>query len=335
MNAPQDRSRPRIWVLLGSRVGDNNQLLALAEALGLPFETRTMRYRRRWIRWLRLFPRHPFLLDARSRRTLGPPWPDLVIGIGRRSVAVARWIRRRNRGKTRIVRLGNPRADPKLFDLVLTTPQYPVPERDNVVVLPLSMGRHRSIEASPEEAQWLERLPRPHLLLSLGGVTRFWALANDTVADCAVRLAKRASAAGGTLVIVGSPRTEPATIAAVKSALDGQSDVALDPPVRFPVLLADADQHFVTADSVSMISEAVMTGKPVGLVPVELDEEGRQELHREQGFSSEFRDLRRFWAALEQRGLVGTVDEPRAGAVEDPVAIAAAAVKRLLGDRVE
>ena len=326
---------PRIWVLLGSRVGDNNQLLALAEGLGLPFETRTMSYRRRWIRWLRLFPTFPFLLDSRSRRRLQPPWPDLVIGIGRRSVAVARWIRRRNRGKTKIVRLGNPRADPKLFDLVLTTPQYPVPAGGNVVVLPLSMRRHRAVAAQPDEAEWLERLAQPHVLLSLGGVTRFWWLADAVVAESAARLAERAAAAGGTLIVVGSPRTAPETIDAVRSAVGGRPNVALDPPVRFPVLLADADEHFVTADSVSMISEAVMTGKPLGLVPVELDEEGRQELGREQGFSSKFRDLRRFWAELDKRGLAGTVDEPRCGTVDDPVDIAVAAVRRLLGDRVE
>ena len=35
--------KPRIWVLLGHRKGDNNQLLALAQALKLPFETRTIR----------------------------------------------------------------------------------------------------------------------------------------------------------------------------------------------------------------------------------------------------------------------------------------------------
>ncbi|MGI8611337.1 MAG: ELM1/GtrOC1 family putative glycosyltransferase [Sphingomicrobium sp.] len=322
-------------MLLGSRVGDNNQLLALAEALGLPFETRTLSYRRRWIRWLRLFPTFPFLLDRRSRRTLGPPWPDVVIGIGRRSVAVARWIRRKTRGKTKIVRLGNPRADPRLFDLVLTTPQYPVPEGDNVVVLPLSMGRHRAVAAQADEAHWLDRLPRPHLLLSLGGVTRYWALANDVIADCAAQLAERAAAAGGTLIVVGSQRTAPETLASVRRSVAGRANVALDPPVRFPVLLADADEHFVTADSVSMISEAVMTGKPVGLVPVELDEEGREELGLEQDYSSDFRDLRRFWAALEQRGLAGTVDKPSGGAVEDPVEIAVAAVRRLLGDRVE
>ena len=327
--------RPRIWVLLGSRVGDNNQLLALAEALGLPFETRTLGYRRRWIRWLRVFPTMPFLLDRRSRRMIGAPWPDLVIGIGRRSVAVARWIRWRNRGATKLARLGNPRADPKLFDLVLTTPQYPVPGGDNVIALPLSMRRHPSVDPLPDEAQWLERLPRPHLLLSLGGVTRYWIIANDIVADCASRLAERAAGVDGTLIVVGSPRTAPDTLESVKRAVLGRHSVALDPPVRFSVLLADADEHFVTADSVSMISEAVMTGKPVGLVPVELDEEGREELGLERGRSSDFRDLRRFWAALEQRGLAGTVDEPRAGSVEDPVEIAVAAVRKLLGDRVE
>lgn len=32
----------RAWVLLGHRGGDNAQVLALAEALGLPFETFTL-----------------------------------------------------------------------------------------------------------------------------------------------------------------------------------------------------------------------------------------------------------------------------------------------------
>lgn len=329
-------ARPRIWVLLGSRVGDNNQLLALAEALGMPFETRTLHYRRLWALHLRLSPKGIGLIDRRSRRTIAPPWPDLVIGIGRRSVAVARWIKRQNGGRTKLVRLGNPRADPSLFDLVLTTPQYPVPRAANVIVLPLTMGRHRAKpEAQPEEAQWLERLSRPHLLLSLGGVTRFWTIAGDMIADCAVRLAERASAAGGSLIVVRSPRTAPETVETARTAVQGRPNVQIDPPVRFPVLLADADEHFVTADSVSMISEAIMTGKPVGLVPVELDEEGQRELGRERGFSSTYRDLRRFWSGLDERGLAGTVERPVTGPVEEPVDIAVAAVRRLLSDRVE
>ena len=35
---------PLIWVLIGERTGDNNQALALAEAVGWPFEVKTLDY---------------------------------------------------------------------------------------------------------------------------------------------------------------------------------------------------------------------------------------------------------------------------------------------------
>src|SRR5690606_26663282 len=41
------RGTPHIWVLLGRHEGDNRQLLALAEALGWPFETRQLVFKRR------------------------------------------------------------------------------------------------------------------------------------------------------------------------------------------------------------------------------------------------------------------------------------------------
>ena len=34
----------RIWALLGARAGDNNQVIGLAEALGLPFEVKALEY---------------------------------------------------------------------------------------------------------------------------------------------------------------------------------------------------------------------------------------------------------------------------------------------------
>jgi uncharacterized protein len=326
---------PRIWVLLGHRRGDNNQLLALAEALGLPFETRTLSYRRLWALYLRLLPAAPALLDRDSRRMLAEPWPDLVIGIGRRSVAVARWIKRRSGGRTRLVRLGNPRADPSLFDLVITTSQYPVPAAPNVLVLPLALARNAHVAPTADEAAWLAELPRPHLLFSLGGTTRYWEFPVDAVAAAAATLAERADASGGSLIVASSPRTPAAALDAVSSVLDGRANCRLvtDGAVRFPVLIGDADEHVVTADSVSMISEAVLTGKPVALVPVALDAEGERRLGRRG--SSPLRDLRRFWASLHEQGLVGTIAAPRTVAVEPPIHTAAAAVLKLLGDRVE
>ncbi|NUT00852.1 MAG: hypothetical protein HOP96_07760 [Sphingomonas sp.] len=319
---------------MGSRRGDNNQLLALAEGLKLPFETRTLAYRRSWALWLRLFPTKPFLLTRASRSSLGEPWPDLVIGIGRRSVAIARWIRTLSGGRTKIVRLGNPRADPGLFDLIVTTAQYPVPSANNVLVLPVAMGRYSgTLKPTAAEAEWLGSVPRPHLLLSLGGPTRYWRFEDREIARAAQKLSERAVKARGALVVAPSPRTPPSTLEAIREA--GVNCQIIDEgTVRYPLLLSDADEHFVTADSVSMISEAVLTGKPVGLVPVELDEEGQRILGASQ-FSSTTRDIRRFWANLKSKGLAGTVDQPANGAIEDPVRTAVAAGRRLLGDGVE
>ena len=104
---------------------------------------------------------------------------------------------------------------------------------------------------------------------------------------------------------------------------------------RFPVLLDHADEIFVTGDSVSMLSEAILTGKPVGLVPIEQDDEGRRKLGdapQKAGPDARRRDLRRFWDYLREEQLIGTVDRPIASKIENPVDTAARAVCNLLGD---
>jgi mitochondrial fission protein ELM1 len=329
--------RPHIWLLLGSRRGDNNQVLALGEALGLPFETRTLSYRPMWGVLLKLFPRGLSHLRSASRRWLKPPWPDLVIGIGRRSVPVARWIRDRSGGRTKLVRLGHPRAPNALFDLVITTRQYPVSADDNVLVLPLALNRFRKPpKPTAEEQAYLDSRPRPHLLLSLGGTAPMWRLDIGALREAAASLAERAAAAGGTLVVIGSPRTPGEAWQAVLEATQANDNVAIvTSEVRYPVLLGDADEQFVTADSVSMISEAVLTGKPVGLIPVEPDSRGRRQFEGRDPATTDVRDPRRFWADVEARALAGTVEDPKRGEVEDPVETSVAAVKRRLGGLFE
>ena len=328
---------PRVWLLIGRRRGDNNQLFALGEALGLPFETRAMFYK--WTARLRikLFPQSVGHLTKASRQWLQPPWPDLVIGIGRRTVPIARWIQTRSGGRTRLVRLGHPRAPNELFDLVITTRQYPVPSGENVVTLPLAMNRFREPpKPTPEERAWLDARPRPHLLLSLGGTAPMWRLDLNALREATGKLVRRAETAGGTLIIIGSPRTPPEAWIVIREATAGSRRVAIaqGSPIRYAVVLNDADEQFVTADSVSMISEAVITGKPVGLIPVEPDARGRRRLGSDPR-TTRLRDPRRFWVDVEGRGLVGTVDEPTCGEVEEPVDTAVAAVRSQLSSLFE
>jgi mitochondrial fission protein ELM1 len=304
-------SAPRIWALLGEKIGDNNQLLALAEGLGQPFETRPMRYNLTRAVPPRFLGATLATLTKESRRWLGPPWPDLVLAIGRRSVPVARWIRKAGGGRPKLVLVGHPRVDPEHFDLVLTTHQYPVPRKGNVTVLPLAMSRLRDPGApSAEEQAWLAALPRPHLLLALGGPTKYWDLDEAGVAQAARSLTERAKRTGGSVVAVGSRRTPPTVLDAVRSELAGRGAIVEGNMPRFPLLMAEADEIFVTADSVSMLSEAIQTGKPVGMVPIALSPKGHRLIGPEGSRPSGRRDLRRIWQELLDQGLVGTVDRP-------------------------
>ena len=133
--------RVRVWVLLGDGAGDNAQLLRLAEALGWPFEAKRIRYNR--------LNRCPNLLLGASKLTvdtqrsdpLAPPWPDLVIGASRRAAPLARWIKKQSGGRSRLVHLLHAQAPLHYFDLVVTTPQYRLPERVQRVAQPFALER--------------------------------------------------------------------------------------------------------------------------------------------------------------------------------------------------
>lgn len=321
---------PQVWVLLGHRTGDNNQLLRLAGELGQPFRTLQLGYNARHLLGPRLLGASLSSLDPASKAEIRPPWPRLVMGIGNRSVPVALAIKRLSGGTAKLVRMGNPRADPRRFDIVITTPQYFVPDAPNVLRLPVGISTAEPLEPSREEREWLGKLPRPHRLLLIGGDTFMWTLTPERVAEAASKLRAKA---GGSVIAVSSGRSSKAVLDCVAAALAGsEHGLVYGHFPRFRVLLDDADETAVTADSVAMISDAIATGKPVGLVEPELSSAGKffYGLAR-LGLDVPVRDVRRFWRSVRDQGLAGTVEAPLAGKLEvDPLATAVAAVRQIL-----
>jgi len=327
-------SFPRIWVFPGNRPGDDAQVYALAEELRLPFETRTLHYN--WRFWLngRHMGASAISIEKKLRdETMVPPWPDLIIMVGRRSVPIAQWVQKQSGGKTRLVFVGHPRVPPETFDLVYTTRQYLTPTGPSMRLLPVAMSRYREpAKPSPAEAEWLDQLPRPHLLLMLGGKTRHWTMTPDFMAKIAAKLLDRARSLGGSLIVARSARTDEAVLDAIEKRLEGEDDrrVVRSEFPRFAVLLADADELFPTADSISMISESVITGKPTGIVPIEINWIGRIALGPKVDESSPKRDLRRFSEFILSQKLAGTVEQPLASITSNPVIAAAKEVRALL-----
>lgn len=329
---------PRIWAILGAHQGDNNQVLALAESLKLPFEIKQLSYNR--LRHL-----HPRLLGATlrsltpsSRAAIAGDPPDLTISTGHRSVPLVQALRRRSEGRTRSVHIGYPRLSPGRFDFVVPTPEYPVPDHPNVLRIPLALSRARGPSVGGEDEALLKPFARPRRLMVLGGPTLFWSLDESDVLGAVSSLLNEVEQAGGSLWVVASPRTPESLVEAVRQRLErADAPTLLAPtggPPAYASLLAAADSIFVTADSVAMVSDAVLTGKPVGIVPVRPTALGRAHMRVldriAPGRKMRPRDLRFFWAELAGQGLVGTLQQPRAGRVPNVNAAVAEQVVNLL-----
>jgi mitochondrial fission protein ELM1 len=310
--------RTPVWVLLGPHRGDNNQVLALAERLGLPFRTIQLRYKR--------FAHLPAVLRSVSisqlepevRRQIAGPWPSLVLGIGQRSVPVARYIQRESGGLAKIVRLGDPMVSHRLFDLVVTTTQYAVHDAGNVIRLPITITNHEDARPTPFEERWLSAFEHPRRLIVIGGKTSLWRFPATVIGDSVRQLQCRAELEGGSVIAVTSPRTSPRLVAAARAAL-GDACVVTEQFPRYGALLSASDEIHVTGDSVSMLSDAVASGKPVGLIPLERNYVSRfvRWVGDLRGRPFRMRELDKFWTDLRARGLVGTIEEPRCGKLDD------------------
>ena len=261
---------PLVWALTGSRVGDNQQVLHFCAALGFEVREMPLTYG-----LLRILPN--WLLGATkmttvkaARAQLQPPWPDLVVGAGQRSVPIARWIHKQSGGHTKIVFLGRPRAPLGWFDLVVTTPQYGLPRLDNVVTVGLPYVQHQLVPVGA--GVWLARwrsLPRPLTAVLIGGSSAPYRLNARSIRRVVALAEGRPD--GGTVIFATSPRTPASAARLLAETAQGVGEIC--PWLRgddnpYPALLSEADRFIVTEDSVTMIAEAVATGKPVIVAPV-------------------------------------------------------------------
>lgn len=253
------------WVLVDPRAGTANQALGIAARLGLPVVEKKLEYG--MLARLPNFGPSLRSLTAQSRAGIAPPWPDMVIAAGRRSAAIARYIKRQSPA-TRLVQVMHPGGGLDAFDLVVIPSHDDPPSRDNVMAVtgaPHSLTR-ASLDAAGEE--WRDRfegLPRPWIALLVGGATKRKPFPISLATRLAREAAAMAEAVGGSLLVTTSRRTGDAAAAfdglAPGSSFVYRPDDGGENPYRGILGLADA--VVVTGDSVSMASEAAAAGVPL------------------------------------------------------------------------
>ncbi|MBG0812111.1 mitochondrial fission ELM1 family protein [Methylosinus sp. H3A] len=267
------------WILSDGRAGHEVQSLGIAEALDLA------------PRLIRLAPRGliaalaPFgPIDPREAALLAPPYPDLVIACGRRTIPYLRHVKRASGGAVFTVYVNRPASGLGTAD-VIVAPRHDGLEGENVIA-PLAPANRltpqRLAEARAALDPRIAALPEPRVGLLIGGDSRhFRYSAGD---------AERLLAAVGAMLEQGwsvaatvSRRTPAGLVEALRARLVGPHPTPLrgaafsrarekaaraflwagDGENPYLSILAGSQALLVTADSVNMVAEAASTGAPV------------------------------------------------------------------------
>lgn len=276
-----------IWVLLTHAPGDNDQSLALADALGAPSAVKR-------IDWPLTDPEQDRAMvrdlladtpEARRRRHamgLHGPWPRMVICCGRRSDRVGFWIKCQSGGRTKVVSIGRAHQPVARYDLLAAPPQYALPERSNVVRLPLPLARRRqdangSRRNGATIGSNIVPVPKPWFTILLGGAVKEFIVSPEELERTARAAQAAADRHGGSVVVSTSRRTSPALLAVVERVLKKPHVYRWSEATRdenpYEILLQQSAALFVTADSASMVLDCCQSGTPTFVVeyPERLD----------------------------------------------------------------
>lgn len=262
---------PTVWLLLGDKLGDNAQIETIAEAMSWPTETKRLTFLEQYRTGKPPFRADLYHLDRERSSPLAPPWPDLILTIGRRPTMVACWIQDQSRGKTKVVLVGRPKREIERFDLVIAPPQFDLPDRSNVMNLSLPLMRIDEAAIEQAASAWRDRLaamPRPITAVLVGGPTKPYRLDRSVALDIMAGAERIIERDGGSLYVSTSRRTPVDVSATLREKLPAHSAIYVwgeDADNPYHALLGLADRFIVTGDSISMMVEVARLRRPLAI----------------------------------------------------------------------
>lgn len=255
-------SGKRAVVFTAGLAGLQSQAIGLAEAAGFQADSRIVQIQRPWSV---IAPRlWPSVRRAVAPEVLAPPFGHVLIGCGGAAARILAELRHTERPA---VIIQNPRLDPARFDLVIAGPHDRMAGRNVFVARTALHG------VTGARLDWAARhfgprfagLPRPLVAVLVGGSNGRYRLDRAVAQSLASELAAMMRRDKVGLVVTPSRRTSMEVQAVLAETLAPLGAMIWDMDGENPYfgMLALADAIIVTADSVSMVSEAVATAAPV------------------------------------------------------------------------
>lgn len=294
-----------IWTVTDGRAGNEVQALGLAEALARrrPADVTAKRVAPKpWAAplparlWHALGARPggwPFSGYGEGIAAIAPPWPDLVIGAGRRVAPLVAALKRLH--GVPAMQILAPQMPLAAFDLVVA-PAHDRLTAPRVIETLGALNRISPAGLAAAAEHWrvrLAHLPAPRVAVLLGGPSRsaFW---RHEDIDRFVEQVAALSRSGMGLMITASPRSDPVVVAGLRADCDPAATFLWEGAGEnpYPAILGLADAALVTEDSVTMASEVATAGLPL-------------HVFRVAGASAR---LRAFHAGLAARGIARDFD---------------------------
>jgi mitochondrial fission protein ELM1 len=292
---------PSVWCVADGRAGILNQVKALAAAIAEPERAAKLAHIRSdaqsrevilqprgWRLLLRpdLWPSPMAALPDEQAKLLAPPWPDVWLAAGRRSIPYSRMVRQISGGRTMVVQTQHPKVALSSFDLVIP------PEHDRIaganvfpiVGPPTWFAKERVDDARARFGHLLEK-PGQKVLVSLGGDSKTHRMTEAGAAR--IEADMRAIAPDRQLWVSVSRRTPEHArnrFRAVAHELGAAfwENEQRDGPNPYVAFLSLCDAALVTEDSANLIADPAFFGKPVHIVRLTGQSERFDRLH--QGF---------------------------------------------------
>ena len=265
-------SGPRTWVVLGDKQGDNAQVEAIVQALPWPCVQRHIQVLDEFVFGKPRVGPTLYHIDREHSDPLEPPWPELILTIGRRPANVALWIREQSGGHTKIIIIGKPSSMPDDYDLVIYSAENQFPPRANLQGISLPLMRVDATAVDAAARDWESRLadlPRPLTAFLVGGPTGPFIFNDAAIRRLLQTIERILDETGGSVYITTSRRTPPAAVEALRTRLPAGAQLfawtadARENPYRG--LLGLADGFVVTGDSISMMVEVIRLRKPLAI----------------------------------------------------------------------
>jgi uncharacterized protein len=255
------------WILSDGKAGDEAQCLGVTERLGLKADIRRVNPRVPYIWLMPWGPVDPAEAASKPNSPIAPPWPDIVIASGRRTVAYLRSIRKLSQGRVMTVFLKDPSSGSNTAEMIWV-PRHDKLRGANVLATltsPHRISPERLAAAGQHKPEWVAQ-GRQSIGVMLGGDSKHHRFTPDNIADLVAKLSLLADT-GANLVVTPSRRTPAPLADSIRGLCTRTGGFWWDGTGDNPYLsiLAHANHLVVTADSVNMLGEAASTGKPVHL----------------------------------------------------------------------